>query len=418
MHQKGKTTSTNDQVGDDIVARAITSVDELEAIADEWRDLAHRQTDPLSYFQSADWCLSWCRAAVNATGEEPELHTQTLWQGDRLVCIVPLMSQRKYGLNNLVALGAPEGQYSGCMIDQAMMDRTVVEEWMAGLRKQSRFDCVLFDDLPASSALVPQTQSSGITFNPENATMVMDLSGFEKPEDVDAAMTAKSRKNQKTKMKRLARHGEVELEVLHGGETQYKNALRLAMEWKRSWLEDKGQPLAADRDERLHAQLADLPMERGAADQPVQGAIMFVLRVGGQSVAKEVGFVQGRHYYSYLGAYDPEWAARSVGTIQIGLTRKWAVEQGIHTYDFLGSSEYKSHQTNHEIPLVSVAVPLSMKGHIYAALWLRQLRPSFYRVFQNMGPGLKRPIVRLRELIHSLRGSDQNKPSFQTGQGG
>ncbi|MEL7454238.1 MAG: GNAT family N-acetyltransferase, partial [Pseudomonadota bacterium] len=222
-------------------------------------------------------------------------------------------------------------------------------------------------------------------------------------EDYDASLTGRSRKNRKNKMRRLAQHGEIKLDVLHGGQAEYKAALRLAMEWKRSWLEERGQPMAIDRDERLHTQLADLPCDVTPADGSIQGAVMFALRVGGKSVAKEVGFVQGRHYYSYLGAYDSEWANLSVGSIQVWLTRQWAIEQGIDTYDFLGSSDYKAQLTDHQIPLVSVAVPLSLRGRIYASLWLRQVRPSLYRAFQAMGPRLKRPIVRLREAMHGLR---------------
>lgn len=403
MRQAGSATSIASDGSGEITTRTITSVHELEAIADEWRALAQRQNDPLSYFQSADWCLSWCRAARDATGQEPELHAQTFWQGEQLVCIVPMMNERKHGLDRLVALGSPESQYSGCMIDPAMRDRKAVQDWMMALQKSSRFDCLLFDALPARSALVAKTKGPGITFEREDTTMVMDLSPFETVEDYDASLTGKSRKNRKNKMRRLAQHGEVKLDVLHGGQAEYKTALRLAMEWKRSWLEERGQPMAIDRDERLHTQLADLPCDVTLADGPIQGAVMFVLRVGGKSVAKEVGFVQGRHYYSYLGAYDAEWANLSVGSIQVWLTRQWAIEQGIDTYDFLGSSDYKAQLTDHQIPLVSVAVPLSLRGRIYASLWLRQVRPSLYRAFQAMGPRFKRPIVRLREAMHGLR---------------
>ncbi|MEN0041835.1 MAG: hypothetical protein AAF764_10980, partial [Pseudomonadota bacterium] len=118
MQQTGNTTVTKgESSGDDLVARTITSVNNLEAIAPDWRALAERQTDPLSYFQSADWCLSWCHAAHAATGRAPDIIVQTFWQGERLVCIVPLMVERKLGLKRVVALGMPESQYSGCMID-------------------------------------------------------------------------------------------------------------------------------------------------------------------------------------------------------------------------------------------------------------------------------------------------------------
>ena len=56
----------------------------MAGAAAAWRDLETRAGDPLTYFQSADWCLKWI-AVFGGPKCRPEVHT--LWQDGRLIRI-------------------------------------------------------------------------------------------------------------------------------------------------------------------------------------------------------------------------------------------------------------------------------------------------------------------------------------------
>ena len=87
--------------------RILASLDEIEAVAAQWRALEDRCADPMAYFQSYDWCRNWIAHYGGDGRHQP--HVATLWRGERLMALWPL-AIAPGGIRRLVTLGAPHSQ--------------------------------------------------------------------------------------------------------------------------------------------------------------------------------------------------------------------------------------------------------------------------------------------------------------------
>jgi CelD/BcsL family acetyltransferase involved in cellulose biosynthesis len=71
-------------------------------------------------------------------------------------------------------------------------------------------------------------------------------------------------------------------------------------------------------------------------------ATLFLLHAEGAPRAALYGFRHGDRFAFYQSGHEPEWRPRSVGTVLLGHTIRWAAEQGCSEYDFLrGDEPYK-----------------------------------------------------------------------------
>jgi CelD/BcsL family acetyltransferase involved in cellulose biosynthesis len=80
--------------------------------------------------------------------------------------------------------------------------------------------------------------------------------------------------------------------------------------------------MAASRDQTLH---------------------LTTLDCGDQSLAAHLGFVSQDGFYFYLPSYDIAFAKLSPGRVHINLMVMWAIDNGLHRFDFLrGEADYKT----------------------------------------------------------------------------
>jgi CelD/BcsL family acetyltransferase involved in cellulose biosynthesis len=71
-------------------------------------------------------------------------------------------------------------------------------------------------------------------------------------------------------------------------------------------------------------------------------AVMFVLHAEGAPRAALYGFRHGDRFAFYQSGHEPAWRPRSVGTVLLGHTIRWACQEGLTEYDFLrGDEPYK-----------------------------------------------------------------------------
>jgi CelD/BcsL family acetyltransferase involved in cellulose biosynthesis len=116
--------------------------------------------------------------------------------------------------------------------------------------------------------------------------------------------------------------------------TVVKTVLRFKAEWSRSrgietvFLQDGLEAyfndfaMAASRDQMLHLTTMDC---------------------GGQSLAAHFGFVSQDGFYFYLPSYDIAFARLSPGRVHTNLMVMWAIDNGLHRFDFLrGEADYKT----------------------------------------------------------------------------
>jgi CelD/BcsL family acetyltransferase involved in cellulose biosynthesis len=129
-------------------------------------------------------------------------------------------------------------------------------------------------------------------------------------------------------------------------------------------------------------------------------AVLFLLHAEGAPRAALYGFRHGDRFAFYQSGHEPEWRPRSVGTVLLGHTIRWAADQGCSEYDFLrGDEPYKLKWANGARRTVRVRVVGAglgpwlrdwsrrslgdLRNHVKRALpaetleWLRRARRSW-----------------------------------------
>ncbi|WP_421592611.1 GNAT family N-acetyltransferase [Shinella sp. M27] len=351
----------------------------MASTAAAWRDLEARAGDPLTYFQSADWCLTWI--AVFAGPQcRPEVHT--LWQDGRLIAVWPLMLSGGI-LKRLEPLGAPHSQYANLLVDPIHGEKAT-HRLLAGL---AGHDLMVLDGVPEGSALARLLGETPPLPSLANSAAMLDLSAFVTPEAYAATLSKTQRRNRNRRRNALAREGALSFAMLFPGDAGFAEGVAACIAFKRQWLHETGRRGTGLAFEGFDSFLAALSGDRAT----LSGACLSILKAGDRLIAGEIGFLHHGHYHAYLGAFD--WALReaSPGKVQMDMTVCWLIEKGVKTYDLLGNpAEYKENWSNRTLGLQTYALPASLAGRAYAGLWTARLRPGLKKLYYGLPFRLRR----------------------------
>ncbi len=367
----------------------LQNVSELTDFKEEWRRLEALSEGQFAYFQSYDWCVSWCRhylAAPNSLTDSTAsgLSVFVAERDGRVVMIWPMLqTETAFRLRLLTFIGDELGQYSSILVDPGAVTGEDVASCWKWILASAQPDVVALDNVPASVRLAAICGEAGITVS-STATAMMDLASFASRECLDASISATTRRNRRKRRNKLAGGRKLALKQVDGGTAEFRDMVRLAFAWKREWLAQTGRFNANISDDRAMRFVADLS----------EGAVALVLQRDGAPIALEIGFRRGDHYYSYIGAFD--WSLRNLspGKVQMEETLGWLIDNDMRYFDLLGNpSGYKQDWSNVEVGLQTVLHPMTLKGYAYAIGWRQSLKPAMKSAFYALPIG-----VRLRLL--------------------
>lgn len=358
-----------------IESRVLGALADIEAIAAAWRGLEKHCADPLSYFQSYDWCSAWVRQFASDTLRP---YVVTLWRGEQLIALWPKMIVSAAGLKRLETLGVPHSQYCGALVRQGAAESGEIARMLRAATVAARCDVSISRAVPEGTALAKILKGKPVLSGEANGASVLDLSGYASAEDYTEQLGKTQKRNRNRRRNHLARLGEVNFEVIWPGHDDFAPLVRRATEMKRRWLSETGRFSTGFAMAGYEDFLAGL---QGDAAR-LNGACLSVLRAGERVVAIELGFIKDRHYYAYIGGFDWEVRDLSPGKVQMEMTVGWLIEQGVASYDLLiNPASYKDSWTNKTIAVATHAEALSWKGHFYTGAWLPTLRPALKRLY-------------------------------------
>jgi CelD/BcsL family acetyltransferase involved in cellulose biosynthesis len=168
---------------------------------------------------------------------------------------------------------------------------------------------------------------------------------------------------------------------------------RFAIELKRRWLRSKLRSFGTLNSQEWCEALAKSIECPAVSTQPVVTA----LHIGGKPAAIEVGFVRHRHYYAFLGAYDPEFKHLSPTELLMEDTIGWCFAHGVTRYDLLPPDDaYKLKWTNDAMGVSDWIVCRSLAGRWYMKWRYRILLPLATR-FVNLATRTHEWISRFRD---------------------
>lgn len=359
----------------------------IEKVAGPWQALEQRSVQDFAYFQTFDWCANWLRhVAPCLQGTEP--YVITVWQGDTLVAVAPLMLTRmKMGVRVLSTLGDPHTQYSGMLLDPGACTASVTAMLRAYLEKPRDCDVLHIELLPAVSPLAAMLNAADREDSYVNQSASLDLTQFEAPADfLEDANPKKRRKRLQLRRRIETGVGELALRTVWGGEPEFAALVRRCVQMKRDWIAGTGRistgfaiPGYADFLSQLHGDAASR-----------EGAVAFVKQAGDRIIAIEVSMIRDGHLYAYIGGFDWELRKLSPGLVQMEATIGWAIENRLKAYDLLGNvAAYKDSWTNITCELQAFSRSYTVPGWVYARAWRTRMRPALKQAYQSLPAGVR-----------------------------
>lgn len=350
----------------------------------------------------------WVRCWWLSYGAGGRLHVIVVRRGREVLAIAPLMWSRKrmYGMS-LRRLGSLYNFHTQ-RVDFIVPRRPA--EAYRGIRRslwerKDQWDvlelCQLAEGSGALEGMQPPAAENGFLAGVWASASSPYVSLRGRWEEYFGSLDRKHRSNLRNRMARLGRLGEVEVEVVSGGEGMaqaLEEGFRLeAARWKGS----RGTAiLSRPEDRQFYTLLAHDAARAGWLE-------LRFLKVGGRRIAFGYHLRYRNKLYLLKPGFDPEYAPYSPSNLLCYLTLRDAFERGLDEFDFLGEPDpWKLEWTRRQRPHRWLFVfPDSPRSRLLS-----------YAKFTLL-PGLKegRLSQAARELVSSLRRS--RRCAFPPGRG-
>jgi CelD/BcsL family acetyltransferase involved in cellulose biosynthesis len=310
---------------------AITTIEALEAQRPDWQALWSRTPDATP-FQSPDWLLPWWRHLGQG-----DLATMAVRAADgELLALLPLYRYRQPGGHRvLLPLGIGTTDYLDVLAPppRGVEALEAALRWLAIRDDQDGWD---WPQLRQGSALLRARPPPGRddTVAASDPCPVLPLDGDAPP------IPARMRQNIRTARHRAAAAGRLEWDL--AGPANWDELFGAQLDLHRARWRTRGEEGVLAAPEVAAAHRAALPglLREGLLR-------LHALRLDGRIIATLYALadradVAARRLYYYLGAFDPDQAALSPGTLVLAHAIEQAAAEGFARFDFLrGQEDYK-----------------------------------------------------------------------------
>ncbi|MCV3208649.1 GNAT family N-acetyltransferase [Mesorhizobium sp. YC-39] len=340
----------------------IRSADRLAAIEAEWMHLWHR-TDGL-IFQSHAWVSAWWSTVADR--DQRALRIGLVWNGDRLVAVMPLAIGKRRGLRFLEWAASSYTDY-GDMLVAPECSLSALQDLWAQLCDAGGFDLAFLNRLlpdAAARKIFAVGASSGIRLRPNHREEVSYRvaghwkSGAAWLEDQSKKTRQNYRRGIKAleDIKALEETGEVKFRLLAPDEPLQPILDRLSV-LKRRWLTEHS------RESQLFEE--GTPVLAALVDVLARAGVLriFVLECNGVMIAVSINFIQRQVMMAFVTTYDPDYSRASPGIILIMDYIRWSIDHGLGMVDFLcGAESFKNKFATQAVTLQSVLGPRTAQG--------------------------------------------------------
>ena len=353
----------------------IDDVEGLDRLREEWDDLlaADAYRNP---FLSFTWTRSWLRSFAASYDRFLVLRVE---EPGQFRGIVPLIVRRTWSggipVRSLEFPGGDDSVFKGPVAEGDA--GKLVDRVMRGLMSDVRgWDTLAFDSLPDDSPWVTQLghafhqRSLHSDRHPTHPSPYLRLPG--NYDDLRKSLKKSLRQNLSRKLNMAEREGVV-FERLTGAAIRAEHFHEAQDVERRSWKGQRGIGIFVDEPHMsLHAGLLD-------DNSPFDLDLLF-LRIGGQAIAFQYGFLLGNRYYAYNTSYDEAFQRLSPGMLAINSLLLELIPTGIEVFDFLvGEDGYKRDWTSDSRGLEGFTVfQNSLAGQL--AFGVERLRPPARRI--------------------------------------
>jgi CelD/BcsL family acetyltransferase involved in cellulose biosynthesis len=343
--------------------------DSVDAIAEEWEELADRAR--AAPYLRPGWMGAWWRCFGQG-----RLIVIALRGPDGLEAVLPLEARGR----DLCSLSNEETPRFGPVVAErgiehklgralfARAGRSVKLGWLSAEDAASLSVAAVHGDYSTSTALAAAMPFVALTGDWESFL---------------AEMKADRRRQLRRRRRRLEEAGEVTLDV-HDGTEQLDRSLAEFIEIEGSgW---KGEAGTAIRSQQPLTSFYD-EVTRWAAER---GELRLAfLRVDGHPIAAHLYIQSFGVLYRFKSGYDENWSKQAPGMLLTGAMLERSFEEGLRLYDFLGGGE------SHKLDWLADARPL-VRLHAFER---SSLAGRVLHGYETVGrPLAKRAVERVRTL--------------------
>lgn len=305
--------------------RVAHSAEEVDALAECWRELDTAIANPLVHFD-------WIRTALWAFEDEVEPFVITICRGGKLRAVAPLIRRRVHGVRRLMLAGVKELHEPS---DLASIEPAALRRLVASITHRGA--PLVLERMPADSPALRLLQKSlshwAVVMVRPQATcpyIALDESWLE-PE---LHLNAGRRSDLRRARRRAEQLGELTTELHTPSLGELPELLDAALEVEaNSWKGDSGTALLCDPHRAAF-------YRRYAEAACLNGSLRICfLRIGDRVAAMQVAVEQGGAFWLLKVGYDQRFANCSPGMLLMRNTIRYAVEAGLSSYEFLGKAE-------------------------------------------------------------------------------
>ncbi len=372
----------------------------LDEVEQEWR--AFEQIADCTVFQSFDWVATWQRNIGSRTGVTPVIVTGRDILG-QLLFLLPLAIKTTGIVRRLTWLGADLSDYNTPMLamdfPRAVGPARFMQLWHEiALRLQThprlQYDLVDLEKMPDTVGAQPNPLLRLAVIRNPNGAYLAHLSG-----DWDAFYAAKrsgsTRKRDRYRRKRLADHGQVQVQNPEAA-VDVVHAVDALMEQKARSFSRMG---VAD----VFAPPGRREFFRVLATDPRSRHLVHVSHLDVDAAIMAVNFglaFRGRYYHLLASHDDGELSRFGAGTVHLQDLLRRANELGFREFDFtIGDEPYKREWCDTEIALFDHVASVTLRGWPVA---MRLLAVRRLKRWIKQTPVLWNAAYKLRTLVGPL----------------
>lgn len=354
---------------------SITSLDELESLAADWRKIADRQP-----FLGPEWLITWWRHLGQGDPQDakaPQLAVLAVHDEGELVALAPWYVEHSllHG-RTLRFLGAgsvcSDYQTIACRAGSEQQAVSAIAEWLSGSRgrnARSGWDLLLLDAVNLADQRLAQLLSElelrgAIT----SARPAGNCWRIALPGSWEEYLTQLSKTNRK-RARRLDRN------YLQPGRAQLKRVLtpaelnegfRVLVDLHTKRWQSRGEP-------GIFAEPGILDFHREVTERLLATGQLRLswLELDGQPAAAEYCLSDDHTVYSYQSGFDPATITHEPGVMTLVATVQDIIAHGFTGLDFLrGDESYKLDWRAVPQPIHDVRIlPGNLNGHLRQSLW-------------------------------------------------
>lgn len=331
-------------------------LDQIAAHAPAVEQLCALQADPTP-FHTWDWLSGWCETFAG----DVVPRVVSVWAGDELVGLVPLMARRRGWVGIVEWLGAGRSDHAPLLLRPGFETGAVHASLEYLRRAERRVDLLSLRTLQyAQLAAWTELGIDGLAHAEEDVSPRVEIDG-----DWDSYLARKSKKH-RGNIRRILRDQErtpvLRVECVTTASAALQSELREVE--AASWKAVDGSLRMEGRGAMFYARFLTRFAERGWLE-------LWTCRVETRLLAYLITFRYRERVFYYNGAYraDAEqYTELAPGTLLIANALKSAHDRGLRSFDFLrGDEPYKALWASERRPLYHMLVPMRWRGRLAGA---------------------------------------------------